>query len=93
MSYEIVILVLILLIFCFFMQILTIKVMLSMFNASRKDGEREIKPVKLIEKRKRKSPAQRKADEEAKKAQREFEIELRNLEAFDGSSFGQEDIE
>ena len=93
MSYEIVVIVLAMLIFCFCMQMLTIKVIFSVFNASRKEGEREIKPVKLVEKKKRKSPAQKKAEEEARKAQREFEIEMRNLENFDGSGIGQEDIE
>lgn len=92
MSYDVLICVFLMLVFCFFMQILTIKVMISMLNAKREDGEREIKQIKIIEKPAKKSNAQLAAEEKARKQAEEWNTIMRNLEVYDGTDLGQEDI-
>lgn len=89
MPYDFLIFAFLMLIFCFFMQMLTVKIVFSMLNASRKEGEREIKPVKLFEKPKKRP----KMTEEQKKNARNDEILLHNYEVYDGTSYGQKDFE
>lgn len=86
MSYDMLILAFLMLIFCFFMQILTIKVMFSLFNSARPDGFEEIKPFKLTKKR------PKKVSKEDVEEQRRYETIMRNLEAYDGSGIGQEEV-
>ena len=92
MSYDVLICVFLMLVFCFFMQVLTIKVMISMLNAKREDGEREIKQIKIIDKPAKKTKAQIKAEENARKQAEEWNTIMRNLEVYDGTELGQEDI-
>lgn len=92
MSFDLVVLALIMLIFCVFMQIFTVKVMFSLLNSVRPDEVKEIKPIKLIEKKPKKSEEQLAFEEKQAKAQREYETLMRNLDNFDGSGFGQEEV-
>ena len=92
MSYDVLICVFLMLVFCFFMQVLTIKVMISMLNAKREEGEREIKQIKIIDKPAKKTKAQIKAEENARKQAEEWNTIMRNLEVYDGTELGQEDI-
>ena len=92
MSYDLLIFAFLMLVFCFFMQMLTVKIVFSMLNAVRKDGEKEIKPIKIIERPAKKSKAQIEAENRAKKQEEEWNTLMRNLDAYDGTGIGQEDI-
>lgn len=92
MSYDLLIFAFLMLVFCFFMQMLTVKIVFSMLNATRKDGEREIKPIKIVERPAKKSKAQIEAENRAKKQEEEWNTLMRNLDAYDGTGIGQEDI-
>ena len=92
MSYDLLIFAFLMLVFCFFMQMLTVKIVFSMLNAVRKDGEKEIKPIKIIERPAKKSKAQIEAEKRAKKQEEEWNTLMRNLDAYDGTGIGQEDI-
>ena len=92
MSYDLLILAFLMLIFCFLMQILTVKIVFSILNATRKDGEKEIKPIKIVERPAKKSKAQIEAEKRAKKQEEEWNTIMRNLEVYDGTDLGQEDI-
>ena len=85
MPYEMVLCVFLMLVFCVFMQLLTIKVMLMLFNAEKG----EIKPIKVFEKPKRR----KKMTAEQKKNARNDEILLHNYEVYDGTPYGQKDFE
>lgn len=86
MSYELVVLVVIMLVFCFLMQIFTVKVMISVLNSK---AETPIKQIKLFE---RKPKTDKRAEIEAKKEQERFDTIMRNLDAYDGSDLGQEEV-
>ena len=74
------------------MQILTVKIVFSILNATRKDGEKEIKPIKIVERPAKKTKAQIEAEKRAKKQEEEWNTLMRNLDAYDGTGIGQEDI-
>jgi len=89
MSYDLLILAFIMLLFCVFMQIITAKVMLSLFNSVRPASTREVKPVSLVEK---KADWQEPVDNRVNEEKERYEAIMRNLEAFDGTGFGQEEV-
>lgn len=88
MSYDLLILAFIMLVFCFFMQILTVKVIFSVLNA--KNGQ--IKDVKIVGKKLKKTEYEKKREEMARKEQEQFDTIMRNLEAYDGTEIGQEEV-
>ena len=90
MSYDVLICVFIMLIFCFLMQIFTVKVMIALFNSHREEGTRKIKPIKFIDKQKKKHRAD---VEKAQKQQKQFETLMENLDMYDGTSVGQKEVE
>lgn len=90
MSYELLILAFIMLVFCFLMQLFTVKAMFSLFNSVRPEGTREIKPIKLAEKSHKRTHEQ--TDEHAEKERKQYEAIMRNLERFDGTELGQEEV-
>lgn len=92
MWYEMLAIVFLMLVFCFFMELLTVKVMLSMFNAFRSGEMKEIRPVNLMEMRKKPSPAERRAKEKADEERRKLDTIMRNLEKYDGTDIGQEEV-
>lgn len=83
MSYEMVIVVFLMLVFCFFTQILTIKVMLCLFKANGED----IQPVKLFEKKPKKPTKTQKKDQER------IENIMHNIEVYNGTGHGQIEVE
>ena len=91
MSYDVLILVLLILIFCFFSMMLTVNVLFSMFNSVRPEGTKEIKPI-LPHKTPKKSKTQRELEQKAEEEQRRYDTIMRNLEAYDGTDIGQEEV-
>lgn len=89
MSYDVLIMVFLILIFCFFTMTLTVNVMFSLINASKQEGMKELKPIIPF---KRKTKKQREADKKAIEEQRQYETIMRNLEAYDGTGIGQEEV-
>ena len=86
MSIDLLILAFLMLLFCIAMQIVTIKTLFSVFNAVRPKEVREIKPINLIEK-------EEKSHIEIKSAETERdEAIMRNLDIYDGTPFGQEEV-
>lgn len=95
MLYELIIVVFLMLIFCFAMQILTIKVMFTLINAKKTAEMGEIKPISIINRplrKPKKSKEQLIFEEKQRKATEEFETVLRNLDRFDGTGLGQEEV-
>ena len=96
MSYELLILVFLLMVFWSFMTIFVIKAMFCLFNSVREEGQREIKMSDLAGFRvkipKKKTKAQREAEEKAAEERRQYEAIMRNLDAFDGTGLGQEEV-
>ena len=45
MSYDVLILVFLILVFCFFSMMLVVNVMFTLFNSARPEGMKEIKPI------------------------------------------------
>ena len=88
MSFDVVLTVLIMVIFCFLMQIFTVKVMISLLNSAGED----IKPIKILDIKPRKSRQQKLAEEKARKEREEFEKLMRNIDSYDGSGLGQEEV-
>ena len=90
MSYELVIIVFLVLVFCFFTMILVFKGMVSMFNAARSEG---VKEIKLFPERKpKKTKAQLEVEAKAAEERRQYDTIMRNLEAYDGTGIGQEEV-
>lgn len=86
MSIDLLILAFLMLLFCIAMQIVTIKTLFSMFNAVRPKEVREIKPINLIEK-------EEESHLEIKSAETERdEAIMRNLNIYDGTPLGQEEV-
>lgn len=83
MSYEMVIIVFLMLVFCFFTQILTIKVMLCLFKANGED----IKPVKLFDRKPKKQRKMQEAEQER------YEKIMHNIEVYNGSGYGQIEVD
>jgi 5'-3' exonuclease len=70
------------------MQIFTVKVMISLLNSAGED----IKPIKILDIKPRKSRQQKLAEEKARKEREEFEKLMRNIDSYDGSGLGQEEV-
>lgn len=88
MSYDVLILVLLILAFCFFTMMFTVNVLFSMFNAVKPDDIPEIKPLKLP----KRTPKKSNFDLEQEADRRRYETIMRNLEAYDGTEIGQEEV-
>ena len=86
MSYEFIILVLLMMAFWAFMTVFTVKVMFSMFNSMRNDADVKLDFPKF------KSKKQKDAEKKAREAQRKYEIIMDNLDAYDGTEVGQKEV-
>lgn len=88
MSYDVLILVFLILVFCFFSMMLVVNVMFSVMNMS---NGKEIKEIKLsdILGNRAKMPKKTKAQKEA---ERKYDIIMENLEAYDGTEIGQKEV-
>ena len=67
--------------------------MISVLNAAK--DEKDIKPISIItrpERKPKKSATQIEAERRAAEEKRKMEIIARNLEAFDGTGIGQEEV-
>ena len=95
MSYDVLILVFLILVFCFFSMTLTVNVMFSLFNSVKKEGFEEIKPIHIIKKPEKKPE---KSDYEVYlERQKEIEREryntiMDNLDVYDGTEMGQKEV-
>lgn len=95
MSYDVLILAFLILVFCFFTMTLTVNVMVSLFNSAKKDGFEEIKPIRIIKKPEKKP---KKSDYEVYlERQKEIEREryntiMDNLDVYDGTEMGQKEV-
>lgn len=86
MSYEVLILVFLLMVFWSFMTIFVIKAIFSVFNSVRPEETREIRFMPM------RKPKKTAKDKEAEAAQRKYDTIMRNLEAYDGTGIGQEEV-
>lgn len=85
MSYNVLILVLLILVFCFFSMVFTVNVIFHMFNAVRPEGTKEIR---FMPKKVKKT----KADKEMEESKRRYDTIMRNLDVYDGTEIGQEEV-
>lgn len=85
MSFEFLFFAFIVFVFCFFTMILFVRVILSVVNSARPEGMKEIK---VFSKPKKQREAEKKAEEE----RRQFDTIMRNLDAYDGTEIGQEEV-
>lgn len=85
MSYDVLILVFLILVFCFFSMMLVVNVMFTLFNSARPEGMKEIKPIFPRKTTPKKTRAQAEAE-------RKYEIIMENLEAYDGTEIGQKEV-
>lgn len=90
MWFELV-LVLLILVFCFFSMMLTVNVMFRMFNAVRPEGIKEIKPLEL-KKQPKKTKEQLEIEKKAAEEKRKYETIMSNLDAYDGTEVGQKEV-
>ena len=91
MSYDVLILVLLILIFCVFTMAFTVNVMFSLFNSARPEGMSEIKPISII--KKGKSKPKEKISKQQKADKERFDAIMHNIEVYDGSGRGQIEVE
>ena len=91
MWYDMLILVLLILIFCFFSMMLTVNVMFRMFNAVRPEGTKEIKLLEL-KKPPKKTKEQIEIEKKAAEEKRKYETIMSNLDAYDGTEVGQKEV-
>ena len=87
MWYDLLILVLLILVFCFFSMMLTVNVIFRMFNAVRPEGTKEIKPFEL-----KRTPKKTKRDLAAEEEKRKYDIIMSNLDAYNGTEIGQREV-
>ena len=92
MSYETIAVAFLILVFCFFTQIFVVKTMISLLNSARPEGIREIKTVELVKRKPKKTKTEREMEEKAAEERRQYETIMRNLEAYDGTGIGQEEV-
>lgn len=90
MWFELV-LVLLILVFCFFSMMLTVNVMFRMFNAVRPEGTSEIKPLEL-KKPPKKTKEQLEIEKKAAEEKRKYDILMSNLDVYDGTEVGQKEV-
>ena len=96
MSYDVLILAFLILVFCFFTMTLTVNVMFSLFNSVKKDGFEEIKPIHIIkkpEKKPKKSDYEVYLERQKEIQRRKYNTIMDNLDAFDGTEMGQKEVE
>ena len=95
MSYDLLILAFLLLVFCFFTMTLTVNVMFSLFNSVKSDEMGEIKPINIIKKPEKK-PEKSEYEvylEKQKEIERErYNTIMENLDAYDGTDIGQKEV-
>lgn len=90
MWFELV-LVLLILVFCFFSMMLTVNVIFRMFNAIRPEGTSEIKPLEL-KKTPKKTKEQLEIEKKAAEEKRKYDILMSNLDVYDGTEVGQKEV-
>lgn len=90
MWFELV-LVLLILVFCFFSMMLTVNVIFRMFNAIRPEGTKEIKPLEL-KKQPKKTKKQIEIEKKAAEEKRKYDILMNNLDVYDGTEVGQKEV-
>lgn len=83
MSYDVLILVLLILAFCFFSMVFTVNVIFHMFNAVRPEGTKEIRlmPKKTV-----------KPDRTMEESKKRYDTIMRNIDVYDGTEIGQEEV-
>lgn len=83
MSYDVLILVLLILAFCFFSMVFTVNVIFHMFNAVRPEGTKEIRlmPKKTV-----------KSDKTMEESKKRYDTIMRNIDVYDGTEIGQEEV-
>ena len=83
MSYDVLILVLLILAFCFFSMVFTVNVIFHMFNAVRPEGTKEIRlmPKKTV-----------KSDKAMEESKKRYDTIMRNIDVYDGTEIGQEEV-
>lgn len=83
MSYDVLILVLLILAFCFFSMVFTVNVIFHMFNAVRPEGTKEIRlmPKKTV-----------KPDKTMEESKKRYDTIMRNIDVYDGTEIGQEEV-
>ena len=83
MSYDVLILVLLILAFCFFSMVFTVNVIFHMFNAVRPEGTKEIRlmPKKTV-----------KSDRTMEESKKRYDTIMRNIDVYDGTEIGQEEV-
>lgn len=83
MSYNVLILVLLILAFCFFSMVFTVNVIFHMFNAVRPEGTKEIRlmPKKTV-----------KSDKTMDESKKRYDTIMRNIDVYDGTEIGQEEV-
>ena len=84
MWFDLLILVLLILIFCFFSMMLMVNVMFHLFNSMRPEGTKEIR---FMEKKQKKT-----MDKEMEESKRRYDTIMRNLDVYDGTEIGQEEV-
>ena len=95
MSYDVLILAFLILVFCFFTMTLTINVMFSLFNSIKPEGVDKITPINIIKKpeKKAKKSVYEVYLEQQKAIERErYNTIMDNLEAYDGTEIGQKEV-
>ena len=85
MLYDYLILVLLILVFCFFSMMLMVNVMFHLFNSMRPEGTKEIR---FMPKKVKKT----KVDKEMEESKRRYDTIMRNLDVYDGTEIGQEEV-
>ena len=95
MSYDVLILAFLILVFCFFTMTLTVNVMFSLFNSVKKDGFEEIKPIHIIkkpEKKPKKSDYEVFLERQKEKEREEWDNLMHNIDVYDGTEIGQKEV-
>jgi len=92
MWYDLLILVFLTMIFCFFSMMLTVNVMFRLFNAMRPEDAKEIKPFEMPKKAPKKTKEELMAEKKAAEEKRKYDIIMSNLEAYDGTEIGQKEV-
>lgn len=72
--------------------ILTLKVVLSVINSARPEGVEKIKVFDKPEKKPKKTEYELWAEEQERKKRERYETVMRNLETYDGTEIGQEEV-
>ena len=95
MSYEFLIFVFLLLVFCFFTMVLIVNIMLSFMKIAKHEGVTEIKVRDLVgasKKQPKKTKEQIEIEKKAAEEKRKYETIMSNLDAYDGTEVGQKEV-